>query len=173
MGSRGDPLSAEDFMREALKEAEKALELGEVPIGAVIARRGEIIGRGHNRTETDKDPRAHAEMMAIGEAARALGGWRLLECSLYVTVEPCAMCAGAIVRARIPQVFIGVMDPKAGACGSLYNLLQDPRLNHRVEMETGLLSGECGQVLQAFFARLRRRDKQKKDPQQETGNVAQ
>ena len=152
-------MDPEYYMREALKEAEKALVMGEVPVGAVIEREGKIIGRGHNRTENARDPRAHAEMEAIGQAAKALGGWRLPGCSLYVTTEPCAMCAGAIILARIPNVYIGTMDPKAGACGSLYNLLQDPRLNHRAQLKNGILQEECGQVLKEFFRSLRAKNK--------------
>jgi tRNA(adenine34) deaminase len=135
------------FMMEALQEAQKAYALGEVPVGAVIESNGVIIGRGHNRTETDKDPISHAEIIAIREAAKALGGWRLSGCKLYVTTEPCSMCAGAIVLARIEKLFIGTMDPKAGACGSLANIPQDQRLNHYVEIETGILEEECKQIL--------------------------
>ena len=144
-------------MLEALKEAEKALSFGEVPIGAVIEKDGVIIGRGHNMTETDKDPTAHAEMMAIREAAKTLGGWRLLGCRMYVTTEPCSMCAGAIVLARIQKVFIGTMDPKTGACGSLTNILQDERLNHYVQIETGIMQQKCEIIMKSFFKKLRKR----------------
>ena len=144
-------------MLEALKEAEKALSFGEVPIGAVIEKDGIIIGRGHNMTETDKDPTAHAEMMAIREAAKCLGGWRLLGCRMYVTTEPCSMCAGAIVLARIQKVFIGTMDPKTGACGSLTNILQDERLNHYVQIETGIMQQQCELIMKSFFKKLRKR----------------
>lgn len=144
-------------MLEALKEAEKALSFGEVPIGAVIEKDGVIIGRGHNMTETDKDPTAHAEMMAIREAANTLGGWRLLGCRMYVTTEPCSMCAGAIVLARIQKVFIGTMDPKTGACGSLTNILQDERLNHYVQIETGIMQQQCEIIMKSFFKKLRKR----------------
>lgn len=148
-------------MREALREAQKAAELGEVPIGAVIVRDGIIVGRGCNKTETKKDPTAHAEMEAIREAARALGGWRLLNCDMYVTAEPCAMCAGAIVWSRIENLYIGTMDPKAGACGSVFNIVQDKRLNHNVKIETGILQEECSKILKDFFKKLRRTKEQK------------
>lgn len=142
-------------MSEALKEAEKARVLGEIPIGAVVVRDGLIIGRGHNRTETDRDPTAHAEMIAIRQAAESLGGWRLIGCELYVTAEPCAMCAGAIVWSRIEKLHIGTMDPKAGACGSVFNIVQERRLNHFVEVETGLMEEPCRHILKSFFKELR------------------
>ena len=145
----------EEYMREALKEANAAAAEGEVPIGAVIVRDGEIIARAHNRTEQDKDPTAHAEILAIREAAARLGGWRLPGCSMYVTVEPCSMCAGAIVWSRIERLYIGAMDPKAGACGSLYSIPTDSRLNHNVEIETGLMSEECSRLMKDFFRKLR------------------
>lgn len=155
------------FMKEALQEAQKAYALGEVPVGAVIESNGVIIGRGHNRTETDKDPISHAEIIAIQEAAKALGGWRLSGCKLYVTTEPCSMCAGAIVLARIEKLFIGTMDPKAGACGSLANITQDQRLNHFVEIETGILEEECKQIMKEFFRELRQRNKTRRRNDQE------
>ena len=145
----------EEYMQEALKEANAAAAEGEVPIGAVIVRGGEIIARAHNRTEQAKDPTAHAEILAIREAASRLGGWRLPGCSMYVTVEPCSMCAGAIVWSRIERLYIGAMDPKAGACGSLYNIPCDSRLNHNVEIETGLLGEECSRLMKDFFRKLR------------------
>lgn len=148
------------FMKEALKEAQKALTMGEVPVGAVVERDGHIIARGHNRTETGKDPTGHAEIIAIKEAAEALGGWRLLGCHLYVTAEPCAMCAGAIVLSRMEKVYIGAMDPKAGACGSLMNIPQDERLNHFVEIQTGILEQECRQIMKEFFKTLRHKKTQ-------------
>ncbi len=150
------------FMEEAVAEAQKALRLTEVPVGAVIVRDGKVIGRGHNRTETDKDPTAHAEMIAIRQAAAALGGWRLLDCRMYVTTEPCSMCAGAIVLARIPYLYIGTMNPKAGACGSLYNIVSDSRLNHRVSVTTGVMEDTCRQMMQSFFQKLKavREDKE-------------
>ncbi|MBQ9960748.1 MAG: tRNA adenosine(34) deaminase TadA [Firmicutes bacterium] len=150
-------------MLEALKEAQKARDLGEVPIGAVVVKNGEIIGRGHNLTETSKDPTAHAEMQAIRQAAATLGGWRLIGCQMYVTAEPCAMCAGAIVWSRIETVYIGTMDPKAGACGSVFNIVQEEKLNHRVNIETGLLQEECSQILKDFFRALRKTKEQKSE----------
>jgi len=144
-----------NFMIEALKEAQKAAELGEIPVGAVIERDGVIVGRGHNLTETTKDPTAHAEMIAIREAAKTLGGWRLLGCNMYVTCEPCSMCAGAMVWARIKKVYIGTMDPKGGACGSVFNIPQEPRLNHQIEIETGLMQEECATIMKNFFKELR------------------
>ena len=145
----------EEYMLEALKEANAAAAEGEVPIGAVIVRDGEIIARSHNRTEQDKDPTSHAEILAIRAAAARLGGWRLPGCSMYVTVEPCSMCAGAIVWSRIERLYIGAMDPKAGACGSLYNIPSDSRLNHNVEIETGLMGEECSRLMKDFFRKLR------------------
>lgn len=143
-------------MSEALKEANKAKTLGEVPIGAVIVKDGIIVGRGYNLTETAKDPTAHAEIKAIRQAAKNLGGWRLLGCEMYVTAEPCAMCAGAIVWARIDTVHIGTMDPKAGACGSVFNILQEEKLNHKVNIQTGLMQEECSKILKEFFRGLRK-----------------
>lgn len=145
----------EFFMRQALKEAEKAFEKGEVPVGAVIVKNSEIIGCGHNMRETSKDPTSHAEIFAIQEASQHLSGWRLMDCEMYVTVEPCPMCAGAIVLSRLKKVYIGTMDPKGGAAGSLYNILQDNRLNHYVEIETGLLQKECESMMKRFFKKLR------------------
>ena len=145
------------FMNEALIEAGRAAEAGEVPVGAVIVKDGEIIARGHNLTETLKDPTAHAEMIAIRRAAAALGGWRLIGCSMYVTCEPCAMCAGALVWSRMEQLYIGTADPKAGACGSVLNVADNPSLNHRVETETGIMKAECSAVLKDFFRTLRKR----------------
>lgn len=146
----------EKYMIEALREAELAKALGEVPVGAVIVRNGEIVGRGHNMTETQKDPTAHAEMNAIREAAKNLGGWRLIGCHMYVTCEPCTMCAGAIVWSRIEKLYIGTMDPKAGACGSVFNVVQEPRLNHRLEVETGILQERCSTLMKDFFRELRK-----------------
>lgn len=150
-------MNPEDFMQEALKEAEKALSIGEVPVGAVIEKDGVIVGRGHNMTETAKDPTVHAEMAAIREAAKNLGGWRLLGCRMYVTTEPCSMCAGAIVLSRIEKVFIGTPDPKTGACGSLMNILQDERLNHYVQIETGIMQQQCEIIMKSFFQKLRKK----------------
>lgn len=145
------------FMAEALKEAALAAEMGEVPIGAVIVRGDEIIAAAHNLVETSKDPTAHAEMLAIRQAAARLGGWRLTGCHLYVTVEPCSMCAGAIVWARIEKLFIGTDDPKGGACGSIFNIPQEKKLNHYTEIETGLLREECSEIMKTFFKKLRDR----------------
>lgn len=143
------------YMQEALKEAEKAAEAGEVPVGAVIVRDGQIIARAHNMTEQLRDPTAHAEMLAIRRAADVLGGWRLTGCNMFVTTEPCSMCAGAIVWARIEKLYIGTMDPKAGACGSVFNIPQEKRLNHYVEIETGLMQEECSSLMKAFFRKIR------------------
>ena len=151
------------YMLEALEEAKKAYELGEVPIGAVVEKDGQIIGRGHNLTETLKDPTAHAEMIALRQAAHNLGGWRLLGCKLYVTAEPCAMCAGAIVWSRIEKLYIGTMDPKGGGCGSVFNIPQEPRLNHYVEIETGIMQQECQDILKAFFKELRKKRSEERE----------
>jgi tRNA(adenine34) deaminase len=142
-------------MEAALTEARAAAAIGEVPIGAVVVREGEVVGRGHNRRETDGDPLAHAEILAIRQAAGVVGGWRLSGCTLYVTLEPCAMCAGAIVAARIERLVYGPADPKAGFCGSLGNLVQDPRLNHRLDVTYGVLAAESAALLRGFFAGLR------------------
>lgn len=138
----------------------KGCRSGEVPIGAVIVRGGEIVGRGHNMTETAKDPTAHAEIEAIRQAAKNLGGWRLIGCDMYVTAEPCAMCAGAIVWSRIQTLYIGAMDPKAGACGSVFNIVQEKKLNHNVRIETGLLQDQCSNILKEFFKKLRKTKEQ-------------
>jgi tRNA(adenine34) deaminase len=142
----------EYFMRLALREAERALEHDDVPIGAVIVQEGEVIGAGHNERELRSDPTAHAELIALREAARTIGGWRVLDAVMYVTLEPCAMCAGAIVLARLPRVVFGAVDPKAGAAGSVLDVLNEPRLNHRPQVESGLLAEECGELLRMFFA---------------------
>jgi tRNA(adenine34) deaminase len=144
------------WMMEALAEARRAAGIGEVPIGAVVVREGGVVGRGHNRREIDGDPLAHAELLAIREAAARTDGWRLLGCTLYVTLEPCAMCAGAIVNSRVERLVYGAPDPKAGYCGTLGNLVQDPRLNHRLEVTAGVLEGESAALLRGFFASLRR-----------------
>lgn len=148
------------FMKEALIEARKAYDLGEIPIGAVVVRDGQVIARGHNLTETTKDPTAHAEMIAIREAARFLGGWRLVGCSMYVTVEPCSMCTGAMIWSRIENLYIGTMDPKAGACGSVFNIAEEDRLNHRINVERGILGEECSSIMKEFFKELRKKKKQ-------------
>ena len=145
----------ERWMREALREARLAEAKDEVPIGCVVVHNGVIIGRGHNQTESLQDPTAHAEMIAITAAAAALGRRRLLDCTLYVTLEPCAMCAGAIVLSRIPVVVYGAADPKAGAVDTLHNLLSDSRLNHTCEVVRGVLSDDCAAILSGFFSSLR------------------
>ncbi|HHX01868.1 MAG TPA: tRNA adenosine(34) deaminase TadA [Firmicutes bacterium] len=149
----------EYFMEQAIIEAKKALEYDEVPVGAVIVLGDEIVGRGFNQREMLADPTAHAEMIAIREAARHLGSWRLTNTRLYVTLEPCPMCAGAIVNARIHTLIYGVIDPKAGAVSSLMNLVQDPRLNHRVEVIEGICGETCGKLLKDFFSSLRKQAK--------------
>jgi tRNA(adenine34) deaminase len=153
------PANDEAFMRAALKEALAAYEKGEVPVGAVVVDSGRIIGRGHNQRETLNDPTAHAEMIALTAAAEARGEWRLEGCTLYVTLEPCPMCAGAIVNARVRRVVYGASDPKAGACGTLFNLVQDARLNHRSELQGGVLADEAGEVLKSFFREARAKQK--------------
>jgi tRNA(adenine34) deaminase len=145
----------EYFMRLALREATRALEHDDVPIGAVIVREGEVIGSGCNERELRADPTAHAEMIALREAARSLGSWRVLDAVLYVTLEPCAMCAGAIVLARVPRVLYGATDPKAGAAGSVLDVLGEARLNHRPQVEGGLLAADSAELLQTFFASRR------------------
>jgi tRNA(adenine34) deaminase len=145
----------EYFMRLALREAQRAAEHDDIPVGAVMVKDGEVIGSGHNEREVRADPTAHAEMIALREAARLLGSWRVLDSVLYVTLEPCAMCAGAIVLARVPRLIFGTADPKAGAAGSVLNVLQEPRLNHRPQVESGLLAEECADLLRSFFASRR------------------
>ena len=152
----------ETYMREALKQAKKALALGEVPIGCVIVHEGKIIGRGYNRRNTDKSPLAHAEITAIKKASRKIGDWRLEECTLYVTLEPCQMCAGAIIQSRIPRVVIGCMNPKAGCAGSVLNLLDVKEFNHQAEVTTGVLGQECSELMSGFFRELRERKKMQK-----------
>ena len=148
-------LSDEDFMREALREAQKALEEDEVPIGAIVVKDGEILARAHNQREQFNDPTAHAELIAIRLAAAKLNSWRLLDTTVYVTVEPCPMCAGALVLARVKRLVFGAKDPKAGAAGTLMNLLDETRLNHQVEVTSGVLKEECKKLLSTFFLQLR------------------
>ena len=148
-------MSDERWMRLALVEARAAAAAGDVPVGAVVVRRGEIIGRGRNRREVDHDPTAHAEVVAIREVSRVTGSWRLDECALYVTLEPCAMCAGAVVLARLPRLIYGADDPKAGACGSVLNVTGCAQLNHRPEVIQGVLDVECAKLLKDFFAARR------------------
>ena len=153
----------ENYMKEAIKQAKKALALGEVPIGCVIVYQGSIIGRGYNRRNTDKSTLAHAEISAIKKASRVSGDWRLEDCTLYVTLEPCQMCAGAIVQARIPQVVIGCMNPKAGCGGSILNILEMPEFNHQCTVTRGILEGNCSNLLTTFFTELRKRNKEEKE----------
>ena len=150
------------YMKAALKQAQKAYQLGEVPIGCVIVHEGKIIARGYNRRNTDKNTLAHAEITAINRASKKIGDWRLEECTLYVTLEPCQMCAGAIVQARIPSVVMGCMNPKAGCAGSILNLLNMPEFNHQVDVTRGILEEECSQMLKQFFKELRMRNKLEK-----------
>ena len=150
----------EKYMKEALKQAKKAYALGEVPIGCVIVHEGKIIGRGYNRRNTDKNTLAHAEITAINKASKVIGDWRLEECTLYVTLEPCQMCAGAIVQARMGRVVIGAMNPKAGCAGSILNLLEMSEFNHQVNVERGVLEKECSTMLSEFFKKLRKQKKQ-------------
>ena len=149
----------EKYMKSALTQAKKALALGEVPIGCVIVYQGKIIGRGYNRRNTDKNTLAHAEITAINKASKKIGDWRLEECTLYVTLEPCQMCAGAIVQARIPKVVMGCMNPKAGCAGSILNILNMPQFNHQVETYKGILEEECSTILKVFFKDLRIKNK--------------
>lgn len=148
------------YMREAIKQAMKANEIGEVPIGAIIVYNGEVIATGYNVRETSQETLSHAELIAIEEANKKIGSWRLEECTLYVTLEPCPMCAGAIVQSRIQRVVFGAFDPKAGCAGSLMNLLNDERFNHQVELSSGVLEVESGILLTDFFKNLRRKGKQ-------------
>jgi len=156
-------------MQQALVEAETAARLGEVPIGAVVVRGGEIVGRGYNLRETSNDPTTHAEMVAIREAAAALGSWRLIDCTLYVTLEPCVMCMGAIILARIPRLVFACRDPRAGAVGSIYDFSRDERFNHRVEVAEGVLADECSELLSGFFQELRARKKEERKPSPQEG----
>lgn len=151
----------EKYMKEAIRQARKAEALGEVPIGCVIEYEGKIIGRGYNRRMTDKTTLAHAEIAAIKKACRAMGDWRLEGCTMYVTLEPCPMCAGAIVQARIPKVVIGCMNPKAGCAGSVVDLLHQDGFNHQVETEVGVMGEECSRMLKEFFRELRKKGKKK------------
>lgn len=153
----------EKYMKEALKQAKKAFDLGEVPIGCVIVHEGKIIGRGYNRRNTDKNTLAHAEITAINKASKHIGDWRLEDCTLYVTLEPCQMCAGAIVQARIPEVVIGAMNPKAGCAGSILNVLEMPQFNHQAAVTRGVLQEACSDVLKAFFTGLRERNRAEKE----------
>ena len=150
----------QEFMELALEEAREAASLGDVPIGSVIVHKGDIVVRSHNLREALQDPTAHAEILALREAARKLDRWRLTGTTMYVTMEPCAMCAGALVLARIDRLVYGCWDPKAGACGSVFEIVRDPRMNHRMEVHAGLLEEECRSVLQEFFTNRRNTDRE-------------
>ena len=149
----------EKYMKEALKQAQKAYDLGEVPVGAVIVKDGKIIGRGYNSKEKNRDTTKHAEIIAIQKASKKMKSWRLNNCEMYVTLEPCSMCAGAIIQARIKKVYIGAMDYKTGACGSVLNLFDDFKFNHYVENENGILKNDCENILKEFFKELRKNKK--------------
>ncbi len=153
----------EYYMREALKQAKKAIKLGEVPIGCVIVYEDQIIGRGYNRRNTDKNTLSHAEITAINRASKKMGDWRLEGCTLYVTLEPCQMCAGAIIQSRITRVVMGAMNPKAGCGGSILNILEMEAFNHQAQVERGILQEECSAILQQFFKELRIRNKEEKE----------
>ena len=153
----------EKYMREALKQAKKAMAIGEAPMGCVIVCDGKIVGRGYNKRNTNKTTLAHAELIAIDKASRKLGDWRLEGCDMYVTLEPCQMCSGAIVQSRMDRVIIGAMNPKAGCAGSILNILQMEEFNHQVEIIRGVMEEECSQVLQEFFRALRARLKKEKE----------
>lgn len=157
----------EKYMKEALKQAKKAYALGEVPIGCVIVHEGRIIGRGYNRRNTDKNTLAHAEITAIRKASKYIGDWRLEGCTIYITLEPCQMCAGAIIQARIPEVVMGCMNPKAGCGGSVLNILEMSQFNHQAAVTRGILEEECSALLKLFFSRLRERNKQEKEMKKE------
>lgn len=149
----------EYFMKQALKEAEKAYKKLEVPVGAVIVKDGTIIARGYNQKETKKDTTKHAEIIAIQKASKKLGSWRLIDCEMYVTLEPCSMCAGAIINSRLKKIYIGTRDEKTGAVGSVLNLLEDYKFNHKVEIESGIMQKECEKILKDFFKELRKSKK--------------
>ena len=153
----------EKYMKEALKEAKKAYDKLEIPVGAVIVKQGKIIARAHNQKETKFDTTKHAEILAIQKASKKLGSWRLLDCEMYVTLEPCSMCAGALINSRIKKVYIGTMDEKTGAVGSVLNLLDDYKFNHEVEFETGILQNECEKLLKDFFKDLRKLKKEREN----------
>ncbi|MBR0350823.1 MAG: tRNA adenosine(34) deaminase TadA [Clostridia bacterium] len=157
MTIKGVRLLKNKYMLSALKEAQKAYEKQEVPVGCVIVKDGKIIARAHNQKETKLDTTKHAEILAISKASKKLGTWRLLDCEMYVTLEPCSMCAGALINSRIKKVYIGTMDEKTGACGSKLNLLKDYTFNHNVEIETGIMQEECEAILKKFFKTLRKK----------------
>ena len=153
----------EEFMKEAIKEAKKAAKKLEVPVGCVIVKDGEIIARGHNLKETKKDTTKHAEILAIQKASKKLESWRLIDCEMYITLEPCSMCAGAIINSRIKKIYIGTLDEKTGAAGSVFNLFEDYTFNHKVGIEKGILQKDCEQILKDFFKELRKIKKEKKE----------
>lgn len=161
----------EKYMKEAIKQAKKAYALGEVPIGCVIVYEDKIIGRGYNRRNTDKNTLAHAEITAINKASKKMGDWRLEDCTLYVTLEPCQMCAGAIVQARVTETVIGSMNQKAGCAGSILNILEMPEFNHQVKVERGILEKECSHMLSSFFKELRVRNKEEKMKNKDEENI--
>ena len=161
----------EKYMKEAIRQAKKAAALGDVPIGCVIEYEGKIIGRGYNRRNADKTVLAHAEILAMRKACKKMGDWRLEGCTMYVTLEPCPMCAGAIVQARIPKVVIGSMNPKAGCAGSVLDMLHEPGFNHQAETEVGVLGEECSQMLTAFFKELRQKKNEEKLQRQTHNDV--
>lgn len=163
----------EKYMREALKQAKKAYDLGEVPIGCVIVYQDRIIGRGYNRRNTDRNTLAHAEITAINKASKALKDWRLEACTLYVTLEPCQMCAGAIVQARVTETVIGAMNPKAGCGGSILNILEMPEFNHQVIVRRGILQEDCTNLLNTFFKELRERNKEEKQRKRELAQMVE
>jgi len=162
---------SEKYMKEALKQAKKAYALGEVPVGCVIVHQGRIIGRGYNRRNTDKSTLAHAEITAVKRASKYIGDWRLEDCTLYVTLEPCQMCAGAIIQARIPQVVMGCMNPKAGCGGSILNILEMPQFNHQAAVTRGVLEEECSALLKLFFTQLRERNRAEKLQKKEAAQI--
>lgn len=163
MAEMTNPVRDEDFMREALRLARKAYEAEEVPVGAVVVRAGKIIARAYNQIELLKDATAHAEMLALTQAEAAVGDWRLTDCDLYVTKEPCVMCAGALVHVRMRRIIFGCSDPRSGAAGGMINLLQHPALNHHCEITAGVLQNECGGILQDFFRKKRRAEDEAED----------
>lgn len=150
----------EKYMKEAIKQAKKARDIGEVPIGAVIVKDDKILARGYNRRNTDHTSLAHAEILAIKKACKKINDWRLEDCTLYVTLEPCQMCAGAIVQSRVKRVVIGAMNKKAGCAGSIYNLLEEEKFNHKAEVERGVLTQDCAEMMTAFFKELREKKKE-------------
>lgn len=161
----------ERFMKEAIRQARKAYAIGEVPIGCVIVYEGRVIARGYNRRTIDKNTLAHAELLAIRKASRKLDDWRLEGCTMYVTLEPCQMCSGAIIQARIPKVVVGCMNPKAGCAGSILNLLDVPQFNHQAELVTGVLEEECSQMMKEFFKELREKKKAAKNEEKKCEKV--